>query len=346
MIINITDVKSKINSFLMSKYDHHYLNTDTKPFDTIQPTCENIAGQLLSEAIKKFDNSNVKTVSCHLVESENKEATSYANNDIESHYWLNFSAARVTRSPNLSDEENIKLFGKAAAPSGHGHNYKLRITLQDKLKSDYGLIEQEAIVQSLLVKLFEKFDHKNLNLDVQEFKTIPTTTEMLARVIYNMTKEILPVARVKLYENDNFFIEYDGTEDIKMSVASYFNAAHRLHSERLSDSENLEIYDKCNNLMGHGHRYKLETTISNKLDDVSGTAGNLVEMIEKVNKITEEWDYMHLDKEVDDFKETVATGENMIRILWKKLENQFEESLYRIRLWETSNNRFTLRRKI
>lgn len=344
MIINISEIKDKIESFLLDRYDHRFLNKDTKPFDKLAATSENIASELLKDAKNIFSDSVVTPVVCHLSESNEKESTAYANDDIESHYWIDFSAARVTCSPHLSDKENRKLFGAAASANGHGHNYSLRLTLKGKIDPVHGLLATDKSVREVLNNIFNIFDHKNINKDIEVFKSRPTTTEMLAKYIFELASEYLPVDRVKLYENKYFFFECDKSNFVKMAVTDNFYVAHRLHSVLLSDSENLIIFGKCNNLHGHGHNYTLETTIINKLDEQSGTVFDLKDMTDIINNIIEPWQYKHLNREVDDFKKLNPTGENIISVLWDKFENKFSEKLYRLRIWETANNRFSMRR--
>lgn len=341
MMINVTGIKKEIKNHLYPRYDHRYLNSDTKPFDKILPTAENIAARMLAEAIPLFESSSATPVACHLIESENKEATAYSNGQTESHYWIDFSAARVTRSPNLSDTENKKLFGVAANPGGHGHHYRLRITLNGEIDSINGMIFPDKKVNDKLNEIFELFDHKNISVDLPEFQSRPTTTETLAKFIFEKLSGELPLVRIKLYENDNFLIEYNRQDEMTMTVRDIFHAAHRLHSEQLDQSKNIEIFDVCNNLRGHGHNYTLETTISGIYDPHSGTLYDLGELINKVRATLDEYDYKHLNLDTDDFKDLVPTGENIINILWQKLSTKLE--LSRLRLWETPNNRFTLR---
>jgi 6-pyruvoyltetrahydropterin/6-carboxytetrahydropterin synthase len=123
-----------------------------------------------------------------------------------------------------------------------------------------------------------------------------------------------------------------------------FHAAHRLHAPNLSESENVELYGKCNNPRGHGHRYLTEATIGGPYDDKSGTLYNFVSFRDGVERALLPWQDKHLDRETEEFRQTPSTGENIVRALWPKFDSQLEQRLVRLRLWETPNNRFTLRR--
>lgn len=346
MMINVTEIKKEIKQHLYPRYDHRYLNNDTPPFDRIVPTAENVASQMLSEATPLFENSPAQPVVCHLVQSPNKEATAYANGRVESHYRIDFSSARVTRSPYLSDEENQKLFGIAASPSGHGHHYSLRVTLEGAVDSTNGMIVPDQEVYQNLNQIFDLFDHKNISADIPDFKDIPTTTESMAKLIFEKLSGQLPIARIKLYENDNFYIEYNKANKMTMTIRDNFYAAHRLHSQSLSSDQNLKIFDVCNNLDGHGHNYYLETTVTGVYDSHSGTLFDLGELLKISHDALKPWNYKHLNFDTDDFDGLVPTGENIINVLWQKLTPVLGEQLDRLRLWETVNNRFTLRRNI
>jgi 6-pyruvoyltetrahydropterin/6-carboxytetrahydropterin synthase len=123
-----------------------------------------------------------------------------------------------------------------------------------------------------------------------------------------------------------------------------FSSAHRLNSEILSPENNWQVYDKCNNLNGHGHDYYLEIGVSGKVDTDTGMIISLEEMDQKVHSILDQLNYKHLNKEVPYFKNIISTGENIIQYLWDELEQLFtDQQLYYLKLWETNNNYFELK---
>jgi 6-pyruvoyltetrahydropterin/6-carboxytetrahydropterin synthase len=346
MMVNIATIKERIKDVLDARYDHKFLNTDTPPFDEVVPTVENLARELLDDAKIAFEGHIAQPVVCHLVESPWSEATAYANGKIERHWRTGFSAARRTYSPFLSDEENAKLFGIAASPSGHGHHYRMRITLPGNVDEEHGMIFREQDALRIIKDLRNRFDHKNLNTDLPELKGKPITTEMLANHFFNELKLYTRINRLSLAENDNFSVER--IEDISgrhtvMSVSSHFFAAHRLHSPHLTNNENDSIYGICNNPNGHGHLYRVECTISDGLDRRSGTVYDLGKLNVSLARVLEGWNYKHLDRELPEFQTRPSTSENIVHSLWDQLQEQLEPELYRLRLWETKNNRFTLR---
>ena len=120
-----------------------------------------------------------------------------------------------------------------------------------------------------------------------------------------------------------------------------FSSAHRLNTSALSEKENEKLYNKCNNLNGHGHDYRLEVSITGKPHEKTGMIISLNDFDARVSHVLGKLDYKHLDKEVEFFKTNLSSGEIIIQYLWTELEDQFSENmLYHLKLWETNNNYF------
>lgn len=129
-------------------------------------------------------------------------------------------------------------------------------------------------------------------------------------------------------------------EIVYISKTVYFNAAHRLHSEKLSDVENKRIFGKCNNLNGHGHNYRLDVTLRGPVDPITGMVGNLSEIKAIVEKqICERFDHKNLNLDTAEFANLVPTAENIVVTCWHLLKNTVLSSLlYKLVLHETSTN--------
>lgn len=345
MLINVATIKERILPLLEARYDHHFLNEDSPPFDTVQPTPENIARQLLTESRELFADHEAQPVACHLVESPDISATAYVDGRIERVLSLSFSAARRTFSPHLSDEENEVLFGIASHPSGHGHNYRLSLTLSGSVDPEHGMIYPEGESDQILDELKAELEHRNLNEVLVALEGKPMTTETIVGYLWERLEGRLPLRLLRLQENENFSVERDRNGNYLMSVGSSFSACHRLHSGMLSEQENIELYGKCNNPSGHGHLYRVECSLAGQPDKRSGAISNLVEISDKINESLSGWEHRHLDLETSDFKDMPSTSENVVFVLWGKLEAVLGEGIHRLRLWETPNNRFTLRRE-
>jgi 6-pyruvoyltetrahydropterin/6-carboxytetrahydropterin synthase len=342
MLINISEIKDRAGEVLSNGFDHKFLNADHPVFRERTPVAENVARQLFSEVAPKFQNGDAKLVACHLCETPDRSATVYADGAVEGNYWFEFSAARRTRSPHLSEEENRQLFGPATAV--HGHNYRARLTFRTEQPNFSAPIIRYDQIERCVHSLRAELDHRDLNNDVAGMKDRPMTTESLAEYIYERVNAVHRLERVRLHERDDFFAEVWEDETVFLGMSMAFSAAHRLHASGLTDSQNRELYGKCNNPHGHGHRYLTEATIGGELDPRTGTLYDFVALKEGLEAALEPWEDRHLDLEAEDFADMPSTGENIVRALWPKVDAELKHQLVRLRLWETPNNRFTLRR--
>jgi 6-pyruvoyltetrahydropterin/6-carboxytetrahydropterin synthase len=122
-----------------------------------------------------------------------------------------------------------------------------------------------------------------------------------------------------------------------------FAASHRLHTAKLSESENRRVYGKCSNPYGHGHNYVIEVTVTGPLDPETGMIANLGELDPFVQReVIEPFDQKFLNEEVPEFREQVATTENVCRELFRRLKSFPLAKLERIRVEETSKNSFEI----
>ncbi len=334
MLVNISEIKRRVEEVLHAHFDHKFLNEDHPAFAEIPPTAENVVRQLFREVAPLFGDLHAELSACHLQEAPERSATCYADGTVEENHWLEFSAARQTMSPHLSAEENERLFGVAASPFGHGHHYRARFTFREA---------PGAGLAQLLAALQSELDHKNLNHEVPGLTKRPMTTESLAQYLHERVAAEFPVARVRLHEREDFFAEYWTGGKYFLGLQQPFSAAHRLHATELSEAQNLALYGKCNNPRGHGHRYLTEATIGGTYDERSGTLYNFLDLRDGVAAALAPWQDRHLDLETTEFQATPSTGENIVRALWPKFDARLAGRLVRLRLWETPNNRFTLR---
>ena len=340
MLMNISEIKERVGQVLHDGFDHKFLNEDNSAFVNAPPTAENVARELFTAASPLFKEAQATLVACHLSESEDRSATYYSNGISEANYWFEFSAARQTMSPRLNEAENEKLFGDAASPFGHGHNYRARLTfpIMD------GVLQKYELISNCLNTLRREFDHKNLNREVAGLANQPITTEILARYIYQRTCELVVVDRVRLHERSDFFAEYWNGGRFFLGLRAPFSAAHCLNSEQLSAEENAALYGKCNNARGHGHLYLTETTVGGEFDERSGTLMSLDALKDGIAAALEPWQNKHLDLEMEEFRGQPSTGENIVQSLWPQFDSRLDGRLVRLHLWETANNRFTLRK--
>ena len=125
-----------------------------------------------------------------------------------------FNAAHRLYKKEWSDEQNTATFGKCSLPHYHGHNYELEIKVVGEIDPVTGFVMDLKVLSDLVnEKVIEKFDHKNLNLEVEFMKNIQPSAENIAVQIWNQLENKIPAGRlysVKLYETENNYFEYKG----------------------------------------------------------------------------------------------------------------------------------------
>jgi len=123
-----------------------------------------------------------------------------------------FNAAHRLHNPHWSDVKNLEIFGKCNNPNFHGHNYDLEVKVIGYIDEDSGYVMDAKILKNLIREfVVEKFDHKNLNLDTEEFKSLNPTAENIAKVIFEALRAELPdelELKIKLYETERNIVEY------------------------------------------------------------------------------------------------------------------------------------------
>ena len=344
MLMNISEIKQRAGAVIDDRYDHKFLNEDNPHFASVVPTAENVARQLATDVAPLFRGSGAELSAVFLEETSQRSATAYADGSVEANYEFRFSAARQTMSPHLSEKENEELFGVAASPHGHGHDYRARLTV--KAEEARSPLVEESAVEACVASLLRELDHRNLNHEVPGLALRAKTTEVLAQYIFERACAMLPLARVRLHERADFFAEYHISGERRLAMQMPFSAVHRLQSYEHSPEENAAMYGKCNNPRGHGHLYLSEATIGGAYDERSGTMCNFAEFQNALRAAVAGWDNRHLDLETEEFRNRPSTGENIVQTLWEKMNPLVWNRLERLRLWETANNRFTLRRHV
>lgn len=255
-----------------------------------------------------------------------------------------FSAAHRYWRSEWTPEQNERVFGKCANPHGHGHNYTLDVTVRGAVDPITGMVMNITELKRVVGEVLEEFDHRHLNEDTPYFRERIPTTENIVRVLWGLIAARLQpdvtLARLRLFEMQDLWAEYDGSDETAFARVYTFSSAHRLHAATLSDTENRAIYGKCNNPNGHGHNYTVEVTVRSQVDDLTGMAIDLPTMDRLVRSLLDQLDHRHLDREITAFATQTSTAENIAVYLWNELAPRFEGRLAHIRLWETKKNVF------
>ena len=123
-----------------------------------------------------------------------------------------FNAAHRLHNPSWSEAENQRIFGKCNLPHFHGHNYDLIVKVTGEIDPETGyVIDMKVLSDIINQKVLNRFDHRNLNEDVAEFKELNPTAENIVVVIYNLLRPSISEhlsLQIRLYETPRNFVEF------------------------------------------------------------------------------------------------------------------------------------------
>jgi 6-pyruvoyltetrahydropterin/6-carboxytetrahydropterin synthase len=129
---------------------------------------------------------------------------------------VEFSASHICRSPELSDEQNRRLYGLAANPHGHGHNYVVEVTLEGQPDRVTGMVlDLKELKEILNREVVDPYDHRFLNYEAPPFDRIVPTAENLAQEIWRRLAPAVAGSErrlhaVRVYETPDLFVDYFG----------------------------------------------------------------------------------------------------------------------------------------
>ena len=125
-----------------------------------------------------------------------------------------FNAAHRLFREDWDDVRNEQVFGKCSNPNYHGHNYELVVSVTGEIDEETGFVMDLKLLKDLIYQEIEiPFDHKNLNIEVEEFRDLNPTAENITVVIWNKLRKKLKKElelEVTLYETPRNFVQYRG----------------------------------------------------------------------------------------------------------------------------------------
>jgi 6-pyruvoyltetrahydropterin/6-carboxytetrahydropterin synthase len=125
---------------------------------------------------------------------------------------VSFNSAHRLHNPKWDEKKNNEVFGLCNNPNYHGHNYELHVKVTGTIDPETGYVIDLKILNDVLQEeIVERFDHRNINLDIPEFKNLNSTAENIAKVIYDLLKPKLdPQLKVQitLYETPRNYVIY------------------------------------------------------------------------------------------------------------------------------------------
>ena len=123
-----------------------------------------------------------------------------------------FNAAHRLHNSKWDDEKNKNIFGLCNNPHYHGHNYEIIVKLTGEIDTETGFVFDMKLLSTIIKEnIINRFDHKNLNKDVEEFKERNPTAENIAIVIYQILRKLIDntyTIKIILYETERNFVEY------------------------------------------------------------------------------------------------------------------------------------------
>lgn len=263
---------------------------------------------------------------------------------------VTFSSGHRWWFKDRSEEENRALFGPWASPFNHGHNYVLEVTTAGILDPTHGMVVNIKVIDDVLKEhVVKAFDFKSLNDEVEAFAQRQPSLENLLAHLAETLPPLLPseveLEGMKLEETPLLYAEWRPKEPhVTLTRIYEFAASHRLHVPNLSHEENLRLFGKCNNPMGHGHNYVLEVTVSGPVDPVTGMSVDLNALDQVVHEqVVDRYDHKNLNADLPEFEGRNTTSEVVAEQIFETLRGVVPGKLERVRLFETARNIFEVR---
>jgi 6-pyruvoyltetrahydropterin/6-carboxytetrahydropterin synthase len=123
-----------------------------------------------------------------------------------------FNAAHRLNNPLWDEQKNREVFGKCNLPHYHGHNYELIVKVTGVPDPQTGYVMDMKVLSDIIKEqVLERFDHRNLNLDIAEFKNLNPTAENISIVIHRLLRPHIDVKfdlKITLYETPRNFVEF------------------------------------------------------------------------------------------------------------------------------------------
>ena len=125
-----------------------------------------------------------------------------------------FNAAHRLYRKDWDDSKNTEIFGKCNNPNFHGHNYELIVSVTGEIDTETGFVMDMKVLKDLIkVEIEDYLDHKNLNIEVEEFKSLNPTAENIAVIIWKRLRQHITKSHdleVVLYETPRNFVTFSG----------------------------------------------------------------------------------------------------------------------------------------
>lgn len=202
MVVNIKWIDDVLQEKIVQTFHQKSINDEIPWFSNRSSTLENLLGFLRIQ-LESLP-GNVELSHLKLEETETLYAEWHVDNNMTTLTRIyEFAASHRLHVPELSEEENLRLFGKCNRENGHGHNYVLEVTVTGDIQPETGMMVDIAALDMVVEELVvDRYDHHNLDLDIPELRGKNTTSEVVAQAIFDQLRGNIPaeLVRVRLFE--------------------------------------------------------------------------------------------------------------------------------------------------
>jgi 6-pyruvoyltetrahydropterin/6-carboxytetrahydropterin synthase len=215
IVVNIVHIDSMIQDVLQN-IDGKLLDKEVPFFRETKPSLENLLIYFWKELEVMFTDAELDRIKIQQTPFTYGEIRGGEKMNVYVTKLFHFSTAHRLHSNYLNQEENIELFGKCNNLYGHGHNYKLEVTVKGRPNPETGVVTHykhfEDTVNEHVVNLF---DHKHINTDLELFHNVNPTSEMVLYVIWDLLKDkIADLHKIGIWETEKNYFEYFGHDHV------------------------------------------------------------------------------------------------------------------------------------
>ena len=269
-----------------------------------------------------------------------------------------FPAAHSYSRGPVPEAEAEKLFGRAARGAGHGHNYRLELTLEGPVDRTTRMVANLSDMKRLIrERVLADYDHAFIDREIDYFQSRLPTLENMVRHMWGALaagiETVLPAGpgatrpvpvRLRLAEDETLWVVYEGGAEVDLTRVIDFSASHRLYVSSLSAAENEALFGKCNYPHGHGHNYVCEFTARGRPDERTGIAVDLVRFDRILDEeVMERFDHRHLNHDIPELADANPTTGALTKLIFDRVADRCRREgirLVRVKVWETARNAF------
>jgi 6-pyruvoyltetrahydropterin/6-carboxytetrahydropterin synthase len=213
MVVNIKDLDAAMAG-VVGGVDHRFLNEEYARMAGRQPTPEVLAGLLWEDLLPYVEGwPGAALGRVRLIEGDGRWADYEGGDRVFVTRTYDFSAAHRLHSEALDEATNLRVFGKCNNPHGHGHDYRLEVTLRGRPDERSGMVFDPRRLDSIVAEeILDRWDHRHLNEEVPPFDRVVPTSENVVRVAWERLAPRLEgrLARLVLHETPRSAFVYEG----------------------------------------------------------------------------------------------------------------------------------------